>query len=93
MSDDYRTTEPAEPEKSRKKSLRTPGETMRLAADVYPDFVVHSEHHATQNAARSAVKRIQAGKGAWGEYPKRAARATPNADGKTWDVSVGFTFD
>ncbi len=89
---DYRAVDPADPEHTRKKSLRTPRESMKIAADIYPKAVVHSEKHASQNAARSGVKRIQAGEGDWSLYPNRVAFVRKNPDGITWDVAVGFHF-
>jgi hypothetical protein len=65
---------------------------MKMAADSYPEAVVHSAGHTTQNAARSAVKRIQAGEGGWDRYPNRVAFVRRNPDGKSWDVAVGFHF-
>lgn len=79
-------------EANRKKSLREPYESMTLAAEAYPSAVLHSEEHLTENAARSAVKRIQAGEGGWDAYPNRVAFVQRNPNGAGWDVYVGFHF-
>lgn len=91
-SDEFRAVDPIDPEQNRKKTLRSPYQTMQIAADVYPKAVVHSEGHVTQNAARSGVKRIQAGENGWDLFPNRNAFVRKNPDGKTWDVCVGFHF-
>lgn len=51
-----------------KKAMRRPKDTVRLAMDAYPDWVVHSEGHVSRNAARTSQKYIRARRGAWEEF-------------------------
>lgn len=91
--DEYTIVErPYDPETMRKKRLREPEETIAMAREVAPRAVVHSEGHVSDNAARSAVKRIHAGQfGAWREYHGRLhAYVIPYDDG-TWAVAVAWT--
>lgn len=92
---------PYDPEETRKKGLRTPDETIRLAYDEAkrakaeksePGAVVHSEGHTTQNAARSAVKRIHAGSfGAWRDFKGRVHAYVVPYDDSTFGVGVTWT--
>lgn len=92
---------PYDPEETRKKGLRPPDETIRLAyaeakrakaANEAPGAVVHSEGHTSQNAARSAVKRIHAGAfGAWQEYKGRVHAYVVPYNDSTYGVSVAWT--
>jgi hypothetical protein len=85
---------PFEPENTRKKSLRSPAETVRLAKEAPGRAVVHSEGHATQNAARSAVKRIHAGQfSAWKENKGRIHAYVIPYDDDTWGVAVTWLTD
>lgn len=89
---------PYDPEETRKKGLRQPSETIELAyaearrakqAQDEPGAVVHSEGHTTQNAARSAVKRIHAGAfGAWRDFKGRVHAYTIPYDDSTYGVGV-----
>lgn len=85
---------PFEPNTTKKKSLREPAETVRLAREEKGRAVVHSEGHTTQNAARSAVKRIHSGQfSAWREFHgKLHAYVIPYDDG-TYGVAVTWTGD
>jgi hypothetical protein len=91
---------PFDPSTTRKKRLRTPEETVRaarkLAAEAEargeePGAVVHSEGHTTENAARSAVKRIHSGRFLWGQWKGSIhAYVVPYDDG-TWGVAITWT--
>lgn len=80
---------PFEPETTKKKSLREPAETVRLARANPGQAVVHSEGHTTKNAARSSVKRIHAGQfSAWRDFKgKIHAYVVPYND-DTFGVAV-----
>jgi hypothetical protein len=92
---------PYDPEETRKKGLRSPDETIRLAyveakrarnMKDKPGAVVHSEGHTTQNAARSAVKRIHAGSfGAWRDFKGRVHAYVVPYDDSTFGVGVTWT--
>lgn len=85
---------PFEPEDTRKKSLREPAETVRLAKASPGKAVVHSEGHATQNAARSAVKRIHAGQfSAWRDNKGSIHAYVIPYDDETWGVAVTWLTD
>jgi hypothetical protein len=90
---------PFNPAQTRKKRLRAPEDTVaearRLATEAGPDAeppaVVHSEGHTTENAARSAVKRIHSGRFLWGQWTgKIHAYVVPYDDG-TWGVAITWT--
>lgn len=59
---------PFEPDTTRKKKLRSPAETVQLAKEHAGKAVVHSKGHTTENAARTAVKRIHSGQYLWAEW-------------------------
>jgi hypothetical protein len=83
---------PFEPEATKKKSLRAPAETVRLAREAEGKAVVHSEGHTTKNAARSAVKRIHAGQfSAWREYKGQLHAYVIPYDDHTYGVAVTWT--
>jgi len=91
---------PFDPSTTRKKRLRAPAETVEAARKLAveaarkgeePGAVVHSEGHTTENAARSAVKRIQSGRFLWGQWAgKIHAYVIPYDDG-TWGVAITWT--
>lgn len=91
---------PFDPGTTRKKRLRAPEDTVeaarRLAVKAAkdgtePGAVVHSEGHTTENAARSAVKRIHSGRFLWGQWKgKIHAYVVPYDDG-THGVAITWT--
>jgi hypothetical protein len=85
---------PFEPSTTKKKSLREPHETVRLAREAAGRAVVHSEGHTTKNAARSAVKRIHSGQfSAWREFKGSLHAYVIDYDDDTFGVAVTWTGD
>jgi hypothetical protein len=93
-------TRPFDPESTRKKRIRSPEETVRLAQEAAaearergdePGAVVHSEGHITQNAARSAVKRIHSGKYLWGQWAGKIHAYVVPYDDDTYGVAIAWT--
>lgn len=82
---------PFEPVTTRKKSLREPEETVRLARENPGKAVIHSEGHTTKNAARSAVKRIHSGQySAWKVNKGRLHAYVIPYDDDTYGVAVSW---
>jgi hypothetical protein len=83
---------PFEPDETRKKGLRKPHETVELAKSHPDEAVMHSVGHTSENAARSAVKRIHSGQfSAWREFHgKLHAYVIPYDDG-SYGVAVTWT--
>lgn len=80
---------PFNPDETKKKGLRTPYETVELAKEQPGKAVIHSVGHVSQNAARSAVKRIHAGQfSAWREYKGLIHAYVVPYDDDTWGVGV-----
>lgn len=85
---------PFEPEVTKKKSLRSPAETVELARQNPGRAVVHSEGHTTKNAARSAVKRIHSGQfSAWKKFHGKLHAYVVPYDDDTFGVAVTWTGD
>ncbi len=92
---------PFDPSKTRKKRLRDPYETVAAAKreavlaareGKEPGAVIHSEGHTTENAARSAVKRIHSGQfSAWREYKGKIHAYVVPYDDDTHGVAVTWT--
>lgn len=91
---------PFDPAQTRKKRLRAPEETVKaaraLAVDAAkrgaePGAVVHSEGHTTENAARSAVKRIHSGRFLWGQWHGKIHAYVVPYDDQTWGVAITWT--
>lgn len=86
---------PFDPDTTRKKKLREPGETVALAQKHKGKAVIHSKGHTTENAARTAVKRIHSGQFLWSEWKDQIhAYVVPEQDNPGhWAVAVTWIGD